>query len=575
MRKAVIHIAIILQLWVLPGYGSAAQTAIHFPAEKLAVHLTQTCLFPGEVLGFKMYCTNPLFPELELSRVAFIELVSEQNASILRKKILLEQGGGEGCFILPEDLDTGFYTVLAYTNWLKNFGETFFHRQRIMVINPDQQAPISDTCIGAVDFPPVQETRDISPDRILIFQDKTQYATREKVTLKVRLTEDIGQQAGALLSVSVCRAEPELKQTQPEVSTENMENQVREIEYLPDYTGIRLTGKMEDAYGALQGARIIISEPGRETAINSTLSDTKGNFHFLLEPQTGMKDIVFTLPKDDAIVKLEDPFWNGFRNLPVSQEVCLSTSTARYLQERFYHYQIQQKFNQQIFLPVKPADADLKNYERFYTHHSRSISLDDYVLLDSLSEYFYELLPAVRFIQNREKYEIKIMDRTNQVYYKEKPGVFLDGVLYTDFNEMARIPVKQIDNITVLPEVYYYRDFVFGGIVDLHTRKSDFTEVQLLGNMTRFLYPIASESEMSFTGPVHSSDSLTRTPDFRYLLHWDPDVQLKPGGESEIQFYTGDVSGDFKIKITGLTSQGRLIRSETIITVYEEPSNKR
>jgi hypothetical protein len=444
-----------------------------------------------------------------------------------------------------------------------------------MVINPGQKVPISDTCLGAVDFSPAQEIGDIFVDSIFILPDKTQYATREKVTLKVRFTGDMGQQAGPFFSVSVYRVEPVLKQAQFEVSAGSLGNQVREIEYLPDYTGIRLTGKMEDAYGALQGARIIISEPGRETAINSTLSDTKGNFHFLLEPQIGMKDIVFTLPEDDAIVKLEDPFWNGFRNLPVSQEICLSSSTASYLKERFYHYQIQQKFNQRIFLPDKPTDADLKDYERFYTHHSTSIGLDDYVLLDSLSEYFYELVPAVRFIQNREKYEIKIMDRANQVYYKEKPGVFLDGVLYTDFNEIARIPVKKIDNITVLSEVYYYRDFVFGGIVDLHTRKSDFTEVQLLGNMTRFLYPMASACEMRFAGPVHSSDSLTRIPDLRYLLYWDPDVQLKPGEESEIQFYTGDVSGVFRIKIIGLSSQGRLIRAETIITVYEEPSNKR
>ncbi|VAW23191.1 hypothetical protein MNBD_BACTEROID01-1865, partial [hydrothermal vent metagenome] len=70
----------------------------NFPAEKLTVHITQECAFPGEVVWFKIYCTSPLYPEVELSRMAYIELVNSDNASLLRKKILLEGGEGEGAF---------------------------------------------------------------------------------------------------------------------------------------------------------------------------------------------------------------------------------------------------------------------------------------------------------------------------------------------------------------------------------------------------------------------------------------------------------------------------------------------
>ena len=103
MKEAIILIAILL--FYQPIYGqSDDQPVIPYPAEEIHVHLTQTILFPGEVLGFKIYCTNPLFTELELSRIAFIELVSDRNTSVLRKKILLEHGAGDGEFLLPDNI---------------------------------------------------------------------------------------------------------------------------------------------------------------------------------------------------------------------------------------------------------------------------------------------------------------------------------------------------------------------------------------------------------------------------------------------------------------------------------------
>ena len=93
------------------------------------------------------------------------------------------------------------------------------------------------------------------------------------------------------------------------------EFQLKEMEYLPDFGGIRLTGKLEDAYGTLQEARVIMSQPGPGTEIKSTLTDDQGRFHFLLPPRSGEKDLVFTLPVDDAMLKLEESFWNGLRDL--------------------------------------------------------------------------------------------------------------------------------------------------------------------------------------------------------------------------------------------------------------------
>ena len=179
-------------------------------------------------------------------------------------------------------------------------------------------------------------------------------------------------------------------------------------------------------------------------------------------------------------MKLEEPFWNGLRNPPVQQELCLYNGVAAYLEEKFFHLQLQYKFTQANFKQGDQPDSVLKDNERFYHHTPRIIRMDDYVLLDSLPEYFYELVPYVKFLSNRGRYDIRVQDRVSSTNFKEKPGVFVDGVLYTEYNQIARIPVTDISSINILPELYFYHDFSFGGIIDLHTKKSDFSAVQLL-----------------------------------------------------------------------------------------------
>ena len=97
----------------------------------------------------------------------------------------------------------------------------------------------------------------------------------------------------------------------------------------------------------------------------------------------------------------------------VQQEFCLDDGTAAFLEEKYYHLQLQAKFNQVNFKQGNQSDGDLEEHERFYHHTPLHIRMDDYVLLDSLPEYFYELVPSVKFISNRGKYDIRILDRVN------------------------------------------------------------------------------------------------------------------------------------------------------------------
>ena len=536
------------------------------PGEHVQVHISHESAFTGEICWFKIYCTPELIQESEFSKLAFLELVDMDNTSIVRKKILLNHGQGSGDFVIPDNLPTGIYYVLVYTRWMKNFGEQNFFCKGLVIINPNQPfhyEPVSEV-LGPIH---ANTTRAIDPRNILeVIPDKKEYLKREQVKLKIRTNMDEGKSVDGTYSISIYRKEPSMYSDLQNNIIAEADEDAWKLNYLPDHNGILLSGKLSDLSGnALTGQTITLSLPGPGVEIKSSITNDQGNFHFLLDPASGDQDVVISLPGAGFKVELEDPFWNGFRRQPDNLVINLEPGSIEYLKEKFTHYQLQGRFGRPIRNP------SIKNHSDsavFYSTPLQTIVMDSYVSLDSLREYFYELVPSVKFVQRRYGLEVSIVDPQTMTYIEEKPGIFLDGVLYDNFPAIFNIPVENIHRMSILPNTYYYKDLTFGGIIDIHTKKSDFNSVPLLPNMTRFRFPIADAGEWKFTSPDYAMEnSLKRIPDFRYLLHWESDIQVDNSGEASVQFYTGDVPGDYVIRVMGMSRDGEPLQTESEIHV--------
>ena len=81
--------------------------------------------------------------------------------------------------------------------------------------------------------------------------------------------------------------------------------------------------------------------------------------------------------------------------------------------------------------------------------------------------------------------------------------------------------------------------------------------------MTRFIYPKADAGEYRYLSMEYSDASLTdRTPDFRYLLAWKPDLTTDSLGVASLELYSGDVKGRFEVEVTGLTNKGEIVSAD-------------
>ncbi|MCB0776768.1 MAG: hypothetical protein KDB99_10655 [Chitinophagaceae bacterium] len=104
--------------------------------EKLFVHTDKDFYTAGEILWFKIYYVNgATHQSLQLSKIAYVEVLNENNEPVLEGKISLEPGESNGSFYLPVTLSTGNYTLRAYTNWMKNFDNEYFFQKKLTIVN--------------------------------------------------------------------------------------------------------------------------------------------------------------------------------------------------------------------------------------------------------------------------------------------------------------------------------------------------------------------------------------------------------------------------------------------------------
>ena len=105
--------------------------------EKIYVHTDQDFYLIGETLWFSIYYVDGSFHKsLDVSKVAYVEILDKKNVAVLQTKVSLKDGHGRGSVFLPATVGSGNYTLRAYTQWMKNFDIEFFFRKSVTIVNP-------------------------------------------------------------------------------------------------------------------------------------------------------------------------------------------------------------------------------------------------------------------------------------------------------------------------------------------------------------------------------------------------------------------------------------------------------
>jgi hypothetical protein len=114
--------------------------------EKLYMHVDRNFYVAGDILWCKVYVVDAtLHQPLDLSKVAYVEVLDENNTAVMQAKLELAKGKGNGSLAIPSSIKSGNYKIRAYTSWMKNTGPDYFFEKVITVVNAQKSREIITT----------------------------------------------------------------------------------------------------------------------------------------------------------------------------------------------------------------------------------------------------------------------------------------------------------------------------------------------------------------------------------------------------------------------------------------------
>ena len=117
--------------------------------EKVFVHTDKSFYMVGETMWFKVYVTDAIFNRpSDISKISYVEIITKDLKPVLQAKIEINNGSGNGSFVMPSFLATGNYLLRAYTNWMKNIDPEYYFEKKISIVNTAKNPASTSTDSG-------------------------------------------------------------------------------------------------------------------------------------------------------------------------------------------------------------------------------------------------------------------------------------------------------------------------------------------------------------------------------------------------------------------------------------------
>ncbi|QYA25076.1 hypothetical protein G3I01_05985 [Gramella sp. MT6] len=105
------------------------------PKEIAYLHLNKSILLKGEQLGFSAYVMlqKDFEPSLETTNL-YVQVKDSNDVIIKEKMLLIDRGTGAGTFDIDSTFANGTYSIVAFTNWMRNFKQQYFFTEKIQIV---------------------------------------------------------------------------------------------------------------------------------------------------------------------------------------------------------------------------------------------------------------------------------------------------------------------------------------------------------------------------------------------------------------------------------------------------------
>lgn len=556
------------------------------PKENIFVHFNSALFLAGESLYYKIYCLSEETNTLStLSKIAYLELVGENQNIVFKHKIVLETGVGYGDFIIPVTVNSGNYKLIAYTQWMKNDGLEAIFSSDISIVNPFQSSQETILVDKNTDQPnntkrslslnsDANTLRPINSNLLDIETNKKTFQKRDKVSLILKSKNNESLSGNFSVSVKKIDALDGLTNKAPLSNTyvnhlENRKQSLKKINHLPELRGELLSGKLLRATDntPVANEQVTLSIQQIDFILRISKTNQEGVFYFNInedyDKQIAVLQVLGKDAKDFKIV-LDEHIPMDYSNLDFG-EFKISSDYKNDLEQRNIYNQIEN-----AYFSLKPNTLkEIDTVQPFFGDYFATFYLDDYTRFNKIQETFIEIIKDAYIKKDtNQKFNFHV-NSLNPYEQLEKPaGVVVDGILLQDFEELLNYDSRRIKRISIARTEtnFVLGSKAFGGFIVIETMDGKFFDELTKSNVT-YVTLFKPQPKKTYYKKVYTRDNkVNRIPDYRQQLLWEPNVNMN-NKEIDFTFFTSDNIGNYEISIEGFTKNGSPVSIRDYIIV--------
>jgi TonB-dependent Receptor Plug Domain len=542
--------------------------------EKAYLHTDRDYYYPRESVWFKAYMgySMPIMRDT-LSATLYVELISPQKERIDSRTYRIKGGVAWGDFKLRDSLPAGQYYLRAYTNWMRNYGDSTLFVKSIPILSLNEN------------IEPAKEENATQPTAIKVTTVKESFSAREKIDLKVQVVDERGVPVKADLSVSVTDAVTSVLLSGNSIIDpaslfiSDMGDKNQYFDQISHYMerGLSFRGVVKDGKGNPTPGKLEIIQGNMDNLI-SMETDEQGEFLvtgvnftdslvFAFKPVNkkgkplervdllprevpplnfNVNPLALTYRKEDALQRIQNTYRPDEDVTMLKEVEVKSTRLAK------------DAPNEPVRIYGTP-DYVVKG------DNIRSTAVGTNVLVGLQGK-----VPGLQVIESMDggglpTIKVKIRGGTQSLAGNTDPLILVDGVPFPDAQSISALDPSMIDRVEVITRATpQYGSRGSNGVIAIYT-KSGFTA----GSERNYLsYKIPGyDTPRAFFSPTYGDDNNSSNPDFRTTIFWKPDVRTDEKGNASVSFYSADLATRYRIVVEGVTEKGTPLRAVSYITV--------
>jgi len=565
--------------------GSAQNKVEPVKPEKVYLQTDRNIYIAGGDLFFTLYLKGS---SNQMSKYAYLILRDRYNFPVSRARVEIKNQSSFGTIWLPDTLHSDIYQLVCYTNWMRNEGEDSYFTKEIIIANRfDRKLERFDSTLYAYPSANSSDTDSVNitgNGNLVIYPDKQIYKTREKVNFYID-AKNIQDDSIIKLSVSVSEIVP-VSRNEPSITEcfRNSDKAKREGEtrqnqykYQPEIKGTIIDGRIvpvqhsdnqfvsgntNNESGTINYT-VLVSTPDTIANMQYTKADLSGSFRFLLNPYYEGKELIIRIKENaKALLELDDKF--KLYEPYVPSDLLNGPRIRSYLIRSLKISEVQKYYTERTETNTGEKIEYTLAIPRVYYHPYSRVFPADYLPLPDFVEISRELLPALKVRKLNDSYVSSFIDTQNKGVTNIEPIIFLDGVPVNDVNQIINLGSNEIKQIDLLPVIRYYGEMPLSGILAVFSKNLEINNIQFTTPTIR--YQVISSR--NFTKPVpYIPVNNNHIPDLRQVLLWDPEIKMHNKENLQIECYTSDLHGKYRISVQGITSKGLAVNGTSIIIV--------